>query len=74
MGAENEQRYFDTLKRIARGYQTSAQLRRRAGQYGLDHVEELEISYENIQQEALNAIKGRHRPKTLLSPPAPKET
>ena len=60
----NEQRYYDALKRIARDYQTSDQLRRRAGQYGCDHVEELEMVYENIQGEANAAIKGRRRPKS----------
>jgi hypothetical protein len=58
----NEQRYFDALKRIVR-YQTSDQLRRHAGQYGCDHADELEMAYENIQQEAKNALKGRRRPK-----------
>jgi hypothetical protein len=57
-----EQRYFDALKRIT-NYQTTAQLCRRAGQYGCEYVDELEMSYENIQQEAKNAIKGRRRPK-----------
>jgi hypothetical protein len=60
----NEQRYFDTLKKIARGYQTSDQLRRNAGQYGCNHVDELEMSYENIQSEAKAAIKGRRRPQS----------
>jgi hypothetical protein len=58
----NEQRYYDALKRIARYYQTSEQIRRKAGQYGLDHLEELEMIYENVQQDAKNAIKGRRRP------------
>lgn len=59
----NEQRYFDALKKIARSYQSSDQLRRNAGQYGLSHGEELEAAYENIQQEAERAIKGKRRPK-----------
>lgn len=59
----NEQSYFDALRKIAKGYQTSDQLRRRAGQYGLDHLDELEMSYENMQQEAANAIRGKRRPK-----------
>ena len=59
----NEQRYYDALKTIARGYQTAEQMRRRGGQYGLDHPEELEMAYENIQQLAQLAIKGRRRPK-----------
>lgn len=59
----NENRYYAALHRIARDYQTSDQLRRRAGQYGLGHLEELEMAYENMQQEAANAIKGRRKPK-----------
>lgn len=57
------QRYYDALRKIAKGYQTSDQLRRRAGQYGLSHVEELEMAYENIQDEARFAIRGKRRPK-----------
>lgn len=64
----NEARYFNALKRIARGYQTSDQLRRAAGQYGLAHVDELEMSYENMQQEARIAIKGRRAPKNGAAP------
>ncbi|MGY3393410.1 hypothetical protein ACVWW6_006001 [Bradyrhizobium sp. USDA 3311] len=59
----NEQRYYDALQRIARQYQTADQLRRRAGQYGCSHLEELEMAYENMQQEAAHAIKGKRRPK-----------
>ncbi|KIZ39068.1 MULTISPECIES: hypothetical protein [Rhodopseudomonas] len=59
----NEQSYFDALKKIARGYQTVDQLRKRGGQYGLDAAEEIEMSYENIQAEAARAIKGKRRPK-----------
>lgn len=58
----NAQRYYDALKRIAREYQTPDQLRRHAGQYGCSFVEELEMSYENIQGVAEHAIKGRRRP------------
>lgn len=60
----NELRYFTALKTIARDYQTPDQLRRRAGQYGLSHTEELEMAYENIQQIAKIAIKGRRAPAT----------
>ena len=60
----NEQFYFDTLKKIARKYQTAEQLRRRGGQYGLDADEEIEMAYENIQAEAENAIRGKRRPKS----------
>lgn len=59
----NEQIYFDALKVIAKEYQTTDRLRRRAGQYGCSHIEELEMAYENIQDLAKRAIKGRRRPK-----------
>lgn len=61
--AANELRYYDTLKRIARDYQTPEKLRRNSGQYGLEWVEEMEMSYENIQAEAANAIRGKRRPR-----------
>ena len=60
----NEQRYYDALKRIAKDYQTPAQLRRsHQRQFGLDFELALEYAYENIQQEAALAIRGRRRPK-----------
>lgn len=60
----NEQRYFDTLRRIARGYQTTDQLRRSAERdYGLSYTEALEMAYENLQHEAAVAIKRKRRPK-----------
>jgi hypothetical protein len=59
----NEQRYFDALNSIAKKYQTAAQIRKRAGQYGCSHVEELEMIYENVQAAAREAIRGRRRPK-----------
>ena len=59
----NEQIYFDALKTIARKYQTSEQLRRRAGQYGCSFEEEIEMVYENVQGVAANAIHGKRRPK-----------
>lgn len=61
--ARNEQLYYDTLKRIARGYQTVEQMRRNGGRYGLTDTEEIEFAYENMQQEAERAIKGKRRPK-----------
>jgi hypothetical protein len=60
----DERRYYDALRNIAREYQSSDQLRRRAGQYGCSHVEELEMAYENIQALAENTIKGKRRPKS----------
>lgn len=62
MGAQNtalEIRLYDTLKRIARDYQTPDQIRRSAERdYGLSPDEALEYAYENIQHEAKAAIKG----------------
>lgn len=56
-----EIRLYDTLKRIAKGYQTPAQIRReceREKHFGPDYEEYLEMAYENIQQLAANAIRG----------------
>ena len=64
--AGNEQRYYDALKRIALGFQTTDQLRKHAGQYGCNHLDELEMSYENIQEVAKAAIKGKRRPKETM--------
>lgn len=60
----NEQRYYDALKTIAKKYQTTDQLRRKAGQFGCSHIEELEMAYENLQGTAAQAIFGRRRPKS----------
>lgn len=57
------QRYYDALKVIARNYQTAEQLRRRAGQYGLNFEEEIAMAYENVQGAAEGAVHGRRRPK-----------
>ena len=63
MKLEQQQRMFDTLKRIARDYATPDQLRRSAERdYGLDYEECLEMVYENIQSEAKAAVKGVRRP------------
>jgi hypothetical protein len=60
----DEQAYYDTLKRIARGFMTPDQIRRDSDNMGLGYEEYLEMSYENIQVEAERAIKGKRRPKT----------
>ncbi|WP_033447563.1 hypothetical protein [Bordetella bronchiseptica] len=61
--AEREQRMYDTLKRIARGYCTPDQMRRsEKARCGLDYEEALGYAYENIQREAAQAIKGMRRP------------
>ena len=52
-------RMRSTLKRIASDYQTPEQLRRKSEkQYGLSADEAIEFAYENIQQEAKNAVAG----------------
>jgi hypothetical protein len=64
MSTANEVRMYETLRRIARDYQTPDQLRRSAErQYGLSYEEALEYAYENIQADAKAAIKGMKRPK-----------
>lgn len=60
--ASNEQAYYDVLKRIAREYMTPAQVFRTAKNVGLEPDEHLEMSYENIQADAEQVIKGKRRP------------
>lgn len=56
---EQFNRMRDTLKRIAKGYQTPDQLRRNAEKdYGVSYEEALELAYENLQEEAKRASKG----------------
>lgn len=63
MSIQNEQLYYDTLKKIAKAYMTSEQLSRRAEKmYGVSYREALEMSYDNLQAEAANAIRGKRRP------------
>lgn len=55
----NYNKMLKALKKIARGYQTSNQIKRDSQkQYGLDYEEALEMSYDNIQEEARFALKG----------------
>lgn len=62
----NEQAYFDALKAISREFQTPAQLRRNAElHYGLPYEEVLEMSYENMQAIAKQAIRGKRRPSSI---------
>jgi S-ribosylhomocysteine lyase LuxS involved in autoinducer biosynthesis len=50
---------FNTLKKIVKEYQTADQIVRNSEkQCGLDPQEALEMSYENIQAEAKQAIKS----------------
>ena len=55
-----EIKLYDALRRIAKDYQSSEQIKRRGVKdWGLDDpCEALEYAYENLQAEAANAIKG----------------
>lgn len=56
---ENYNKMLFTLKRIARGYDSSDKIIKNAQkEYGLDGEEALEYAYDNIQSEAKNCIKG----------------
>lgn len=67
---EREQRMYDALRRIAKEFQTPAQLQRSSErQYGLEYAEALEYAYENIQQLAQQAIKGMRRPAQQVREP-----
>lgn len=56
--------YRSTLERIAREYQTPAQLQRTIGRdCGLDYAEGLEMAYENMQQEARAVLKRFRMPR-----------
>lgn len=55
-------RYFDALKRIAKDRMTPDQIRRDAPNVGLEYEEYLEMAYENMQQDARNAIHRKRRP------------
>ena len=55
---EQFNRMRTVLRRIGRGYMTSKQIRKDAPNSGLDFEEYLEMSYENLQTEAANAVRG----------------
>lgn len=55
-------RMYDALVTIAKGYQTTDQLKRDGkSQYGLGYTETLEMAYENIQQLAKEATRHVRR-------------
>ena len=61
----NEQLYYDTLRVIAKDFMPAEQVLRRAEkEWGLPPNEALEMSYDNMQQRATQAIKGKRRPRT----------
>lgn len=60
----NEQRYFDALKRIATGYHKPEWFEKNATRaYGCSPEEAMSMAYENMQQEARAAVKGKRRPQ-----------
>lgn len=68
---EREQRLYDALKKITR-YDSPDTLRRRSEKdYGLEGDEAIEYAYENVLQEAANAIKGMRRPALAPKGPTP---
>lgn len=59
---EREQRLFDALKKIT-AYHSPDELRRVSERkYGLEGDEAIEMAYENVLNEARQAIKGLRRP------------
>lgn len=65
-----EDRFHVALKRIA-AYVTPERLWRQAEKdYGVGYEEALEMAYENMQGEAISALKGyrRKRVKPTLTP------
>ena len=59
----NEQTYFDTLHRMARGYKSATQLCEYAKERGLTSEDMLAMGYECLRELAETAIKGKRRPK-----------
>ncbi len=66
MTKSNELRYFDALRRITQYAKPESLRRSSERQYGLPYEEALEYAYENVIQEARNAIHGRRKPKEKL--------
>lgn len=61
MNAENELRYFDALRRIANCLPAKA-IKQDNRTSSLEYVEYLEMAYDNVRQEAKNALGRRRRP------------
>lgn len=61
MTIQQQQRLYDTLKRIARQYRKSESILNKPD-FGLEPTECLEMAYDNIQAEAASAIFGIRRP------------
>jgi len=63
----HEQRLYDALKRIA-AYDSPDKLRQNSQKrYGIDAEEAIEGAYENVLQEAKDAIRGMRRPSLMPS-------
>lgn len=62
--SSDAQQYYDVLRRIASGYSPSENVLKSAETLnGCEPIEALEMAYDNIQNEARNAIRGKRRPK-----------
>lgn len=60
----NEFYYYDTLRRIGKEFMTSEQIAKRGEKmYGCSAKEVLEMAYDNMQDLARKAIKGKRKPK-----------
>jgi hypothetical protein len=62
--SDREQRMYDALKRITIYMNPQALARQCERKYGLEYHEALEMAYENVLQEAREAILGMRRPKS----------
>lgn len=61
---EQAQRYYDALLKISREFYSADRLMKTSERlYGLSPEEALVMAYENMQNAAKIAIKGRRRPK-----------
>jgi hypothetical protein len=60
---QQQQRLFDGLRRIAKGFDTAERVMKYAERdYGIGPAEALEMAYENMQETARLALKGIKRP------------
>jgi hypothetical protein len=66
---ENKEKQFEemylSLRRIAKGYMTPAQIRRESAKGVLSFEEYIEMAYDNIQAEAKNGLHGIRLPKSI---------
>lgn len=64
----NELRYWQALKQITQYHDPSALLKKGKDLYGVSGEEALVMAYENMQEEAKSAIRGRKRPVLKVVP------